>query len=131
MGPPWLADTVTARRAGLIIAAATLAVAAAGGLLMRVFDRQEFHSAGSGLWFAVQTVTTVGYGDHVPTNTEGRAIAVVVMIAGIGFLSVITASISALFIESARRRRGNDEEVTLREIAERLERIERALAEHE
>jgi hypothetical protein len=46
--------------------------------------------------------TTVGYGDLVPTNTLGRLVDTVVMIAGIGFLTVITATISSTFSEQAR-----------------------------
>jgi voltage-gated potassium channel len=120
---------LTARRAGLIIAATTLVVALAGGLLIRVFDREDFPSAGSGLWWAVQTVTTVGYGDHVPTSSGGRTIAVLVMVTGIGFMSVVTASITAIFVESARRRRLGQDAVTLDHIAARLDQIEERLQE--
>ena len=123
-----LGDNLTVRRAGFIIAGLTLLVAIIGGILMRVFDEHDFPTVWSGLWFAVQTVTTVGYGDHVPSSGEGRAIAVIVMIAGIGFLSVITATISAAFIESARRRRTGADQITLHEIDQRLRRIEESLA---
>jgi voltage-gated potassium channel Kch len=114
----------TARRAGVLIGIATVVVAVIGGVLIRTLDRSEFPTIGSGLWWAVQTVTTVGYGDHVPANTEGKILAGLVMVTGIGFLSVVTASISAAFVESARRRRGDEDEVN-----ERLDRIERALEE--
>ena len=126
---PLLSDDLTARRAGVLIGATTLLVAIAGGILMRVVDRHEFPTIGGGLWWSVQTITSVGYGDHVPTATAGKLLATVVMLAGIGFLSVVTASISAVFIESARKRRGRREAVTLEEIAERLDRIERQLEE--
>jgi voltage-gated potassium channel len=114
----------TARRAGILIGIATIVVAIAGGLLMRLLDPEDFPNIWTGLWWAVQTVTTVGYGDDVPNNAEGKAIAAIVMVTGIGFLSVVTASISAAFVESARRRRGDDDDVTAR-----LERIERLLEE--
>jgi voltage-gated potassium channel len=114
----------TARRAGILIGIATIVVAIAGGLLMRLLDPEDFPNIWTGLWWAVQTVTTVGYGDDVPNNAEGKVIAAIVMVTGIGFLSVVTASISAAFVESARRRRGDDDDVTAR-----LERIERLLLE--
>jgi voltage-gated potassium channel len=81
----------------------------------------------------VQTVTTVGYGDVTPEKTIGRIIAVVVMLSGIGFLTVVTASITAVFIETARRRlseeTGRGVDITMEHIDERLRRIEQLLAE--
>jgi voltage-gated potassium channel len=116
----------TARRAGQWIAITTVVVAIAGGFAIWLLDRDEFPTLGSGMWWALQTVTTVGYGDHVPAQTEGRVIAGLVMVTGIGFLSVVTASISAAFVESARRRRGRNTDDLL---LERLERIEQTLEE--
>jgi voltage-gated potassium channel Kch len=116
----------TARRAGFVIAGVTIAVAIAGAVVMRVVDREEqFDSIGVSLWWSLQTITTVGYGDTVPQDTLGRAVAAVVMVTGIAFVAVITAAISAAFVESARRRMGrNPDDV----IIERLDRIEAALA---
>lgn len=99
-----LRESLTARRAAAIIAGVTLAITLAGGVLERVLDRREYPTIGRGLWFALQTVTTVGYGDVTPRQTEGRVIATVVMLAGIGFLAVITASVTASLVESSRRR---------------------------
>lgn len=124
---------ITARRAGLWIGAFTLVVTVLSGFIIWLLDREEFPTAGSGMWWAVQTVTTVGYGDAVPTTAVGRITAAVVMVAGIGFVTVVTASITAVFIESARRRfrRESDEslDVRLNQIAERLDRIESRLQE--
>jgi voltage-gated potassium channel len=122
---------VTARRAGLLIGAFTLAATLVCGLLIWLVDRDEFPTPGSGMWWAVQTVTTVGYGDIVPSTVPGRVIATVIMVAGIGFLTVVTASITAVFVESARRRlaraSGASVEERLDRIAERLDRIEQRL----
>ena len=83
------------------------------------------------LWFALQTVTTVGYGDVTPRQADGRFIAAVVMLAGIGFLAVITASVTASLVESSRRRFAaqSETDVTrrLEEVSERLARIEAAV----
>src|SRR5690349_12548221 len=97
-------ESLTARRAAAIIAAFTLLITIAGGILARIVDRQEYPTIGKGLWFALQTVTTVGYGDVTPKQVSGRVIAAVVMLTGIGFLAVITASVTASLIESSRRR---------------------------
>src|SRR5437868_14384975 len=122
---------LTAARAARIIALATLAVTVAGGALIRFADHKNFSDIGQGLWWAVQTVTTVGYGDLVPTNTAGRLVAALVMVAGIGFLTVVTAAITSAFIESARRRLQGTETDTLSakldQIGARLEVIEASL----
>ncbi len=101
---------------------------------MTVFDHGGFPSLGSGLWWAVQTVTTVGYGDHVPTTTAGQIVAALVMLLGIGFITVITASITSGFVArwQLERSPAADDAPSaeqLRSIDERLERIEAALNE--
>lgn len=119
---------MTAARAGLLIAAVSVIVTIAAAVLIWALDREEFPNIWLGLWWAVQTVTTVGYGDVTPRNEIGRAIATIVMLTGIGFLTVVTASITAVFVESARRRFRADSEKAEHdrhsEIIERLERIE-------
>lgn len=129
----WLLDhPLTARRAGQAIAVATVVVTLLSGIAMWLVDREEFPSVWLGLWWAVQTVTTVGYGDITPTHPVGRLIAALVMVSGIGFLTVVTATITAVFVESARHRlrdRPGGIHERLDDIAGRLERIERALEE--
>jgi voltage-gated potassium channel len=104
---------MTARRAGRAIALTTLVITIAGGLLVRVTDPEDFPTVGRGMWWAVQTVTTVGYGDVVPHHTSGRAVGTVLMLNGIALLSVITAAITATLIEQARRRRPAGDESVL------------------
>ena len=126
-----LRDSLTARRAAGIIAVFTLVITVAGGFLERFIDHQEYPTIGKGLWFALQTVTTVGYGDVTPKHATGRFIAAVVMLAGIGFLAVITASVTASLVESSRRRFAAQSEADdtrqFDEITDRLARIEAAL----
>ena len=124
---------VTPRGAAIVIATATIAITVASGLLMRVIDSKDYPSPGSGLWWAVQTTTTVGYGDQVPTTVAGRLLAVLVMLFGIGFLTVITAAITSTFVaRNAQRANGLGAEAPtaeqVRELDRRLERIEAALA---
>ena len=98
--------------------------------LMTFVDRENFPSIGSGLWWAVQTVTTVGYGDHVPTTVAGRLVAASVMLFGIGFLTVITAAITSTFVAQSRREVASAATVEqFRQIDQRLERIEAALTD--
>ena len=65
-------------------------------------------------------MTTVGYGDTYPHTPEGRGIAVFLMLVGITLFGLLTASIAAYFVESNR-----EDEPSLREIGEKLERLER------
>ena len=126
-----LARATTPRGAGVVIATVTTSITVAAGLLMTVVDRANFPSLGSGLWWAVQTVTTVGYGDDVPKTVAGQLLAALVMLLGIGFLTVITAAITSTFVSRARQTLSDPDNPTaeeLREINERLERIEAALA---
>jgi voltage-gated potassium channel len=116
------------RGAAIIIAVVTTTLTVAAGMLMTVLDHKEFGSIGVGLWWAVQTVTTVGYGDHVPADVAGRVVASIVMLLGIGFVTVITAAITSAFVARAREEQsGTSPTAQLGEIAERLDRIEKAL----
>jgi len=127
-----IARAATPRGAAGVIAVATTVITVAAGLLMTVVDHQNFPSLGSGLWWAAQTVTTVGYGDAVPTTFTGQVTAVLVMLFGIGFVTIVTAAITSSFIERSRleHRRSDDGSQAaeqLRKIEQRLERIEAAL----
>jgi voltage-gated potassium channel len=56
-------------------------------------------SVGDGFWWAITTLTTVGYGDIYPTTTQGRFIAVGLMVSGICVLGVISATVAAWFVK--------------------------------
>jgi voltage-gated potassium channel len=124
----FIKSEITVRRAALAIAVSTILITLAGGIGMWLLDHKEYPSIGEGMWWSVQTITTVGYGDNVPSRTEGRVIAALIMISGIGLLSVVTATVTAAFVEGARARlgRGRDEE-----IIKRLDQIEQRLSEQE
>jgi voltage-gated potassium channel len=65
----------------------------------RTVEGSNIKNFSDGLWWAVTTVTTVGYGDRYPTTTEGRFLAVLLMITGISLVGVITASVAAWFVK--------------------------------
>jgi voltage-gated potassium channel len=129
-----LAHATRPRGAAVVIATVSTLITVVAGILMTVADHNSFPSVGSGLWWAVQTVTTVGYGDHVPATAAGKLVAALVMLVGIGFLTVITAAITSTFVSRSRREQApsglttpTDEQ--LKEIAGRLGRIEAALTD--
>jgi voltage-gated potassium channel len=127
-----LARATTPRGAAIVIAVVTTSITIGSGLLMTVIDRKNFPSLGGGLWWGIQTVTTVGYGDRVPKTVPGQIVAALVMLLGIGFITVITASITSSFVEDSRhqQRAGRDSAAIpeqLQAIDARLDRIEAAL----
>jgi voltage-gated potassium channel len=123
-----IARAATPRTAAVVIATVTTTITVAAGLLMTVIDRKGFPSIGSGMWWAVQTVTTVGYGDRVPETAAGQFLAAVVMLLGIGFVTVITASITGAFVSRTRKEQATGDTALsadqLQDIVARLERIE-------
>ncbi len=80
----------------------------------------NIHNYGDALWWAIVTVTTVGYGDKYPVTGGGRGVAVVLMLVGIGLIGVLTATVASYFVEEKADR---DKE----ELTRRLERIEAIL----
>ena len=102
------------------IAILTVAAVVVGGSVEALVDTNDFHTTWDGIWWAVVTVTTVGYGDSYPTSVEGRIVAMVVMIVGIGFLSVLTASIASVFVKTDR---GEETESILTALADLREEV--------
>jgi voltage-gated potassium channel len=84
----------------LIAAAATLML---GAWLVLLFEENakgsNIHNYPQALWWAVVTVTTVGYGDRFPMTEGGRIVAAVIMLVGIGLIGVLTATVASLFIK--------------------------------
>jgi voltage-gated potassium channel Kch len=117
---------LTPAKAVRTIAAVTLLVTLISGAAMHAVDRREFPTIGRGLWWAVQTVTTVGYGDAVPHATTGRVVAIVVMLSAIAFVTVVTAAVTAILIDRGRGGSSSPEDLLV-EINERLARLDRAL----
>ena len=68
----------------------------------RGVEGSNIKNFGDGLWWAVTTVTTVGYGDRFPVSTEGRLLAVLLMITGISLVGVVTASVASWFVKMSQ-----------------------------
>jgi len=86
-------------RIASILTLTAIVVAAAA---MQAFGSKEYDSLWDSTWWAVVTVTTVGYGDLYPTTIQGRLVGIVLMFVGIGFLSLLTASIASRFVREER-----------------------------
>lgn len=85
---------------------------------------------GDALWWAVVTITTVGYGDLSPVTIEGRMIAVALMIGGIGLLGVVTATLASWIVERVARKDEDQQAATrleLRTLTEEIAQLRRDL----
>jgi voltage-gated potassium channel len=123
------------RNATLVLINVTVLIVLAGSVIVWVFDHEEFPDFGTAIWYTLQTVTTVGYGDVTPTTLIGRSIGGIVMVVAVALLTIINALITSILIEASQRRRQVEElehdraaqEQLLGQLAllnQRLERIE-------
>jgi voltage-gated potassium channel Kch len=94
------AATAAVIRTGVVVSAVSGAAVLVGGsatwLLERHAPNSTFGSWGDSLWWALTTLTTVGYGDHVPVTTAGRLVAAAVMIAGVAVLGGVAAGVALI-----------------------------------
>jgi len=136
----FLRKPTSVRAAVSVIVTATAVVVFVSGVLMRLVDHKEYSDVFVGMWWAIQTVTTVGYGDVTPKEVSGRVVATFVMLEGIAFLAIITATITATFVARAQRERleaegrsHDDDEQRLHDrfddLTRRLDRIEATLSD--
>jgi voltage-gated potassium channel Kch len=134
----FLQSSPSVRLAASVIVTATLIVVVGGGALMRILDHKEYSTVWVGMWWAIQTVTTVGYGDVTPKAPVGRLVAAFVMLEGIAFVAIVTAGITSAFVARAEEERAAAEDAAddLREdavdarfddITQRLDRLESLL----
>jgi len=134
----FLRKPLSVRKAMAVIVTATIASVVVGGVVINLVDSEEFPDIGIGLWWALQTVTTVGYGDVTPHDVVGRLIGAVIMLESIAFISIVTAAITSSFVERARREHAassaasgsaehEDLVARLSEISARLDRIQHDL----
>ena len=91
------------RDAAMLIASIWFATILLFGFLERLLDPKTFNTIWLGDWWALQTVTTVGYGDVVPHTSLGRLVATVLLLGGLAFLTVIIAMVTGGFVSLYQR----------------------------
>jgi voltage-gated potassium channel len=111
---------VNARSVTLGLAVTFVGLALVGGVIIRFVDDENFPSVGVGIWWALQTVTTVGYGDVVPSTFAGRTIGGLVMVIGIAFISFVTAGVTSTLVQRSAREGSEADRAHQEEIAERI-----------
>jgi voltage-gated potassium channel len=119
----FMREPPSVRLAAGVIVTATALVVVISAVAMRVFDHAEYPNVWVAMWWAVQTVTTVGYGDVTPKHPIGRIVGVVVMLEGIAFLTITTAVITSTFVARAQSERSVAEHEENVEVLERLDKL--------
>ena len=116
----------------VVVIAATSVIT---GAVAHLIDRKDFPSFGVGIWWAVVTLGTVGYGDVVPHTAWGRVLGTVVIIFGVTFISFLVAIVTSLFTDASRAAEQQAQEARhaetmdlLRQLDARLEALEEAKA---
>jgi len=103
-----------------------LGILGLGGIGFWLID-PAVQSLGDGLWLAFTTAATVGYGDLVPSTMLSRGFAVVVVLLGLAVLSLVTASVSAMFVEQEERQFEHDVLVEIRALRAEVQALQAAL----
>jgi voltage-gated potassium channel len=127
----FLREPPSVRTAAAVIVTATLLVVVGSAIVIRLVDEKEYPDVWVGMWWALQTVTTVGYGDVTPKAVAGRLVGAVVMLEGIAFVAIITAAITSTFVARATREyaagQADEEESDRQRIEQRFDELERRL----
>jgi voltage-gated potassium channel len=126
-----LGTAMRPRYAARLIAVIWLGAVIIFGVTVRIVDSETFGSVWLAFWWALQTVTTVGYGDVVPQDTPGKILGAILMLGGLSLLSIITATITSAFVarRQAELQESGDDPVMhqLRQIDARLDGIDAEL----
>lgn len=119
----WYERLTLPRAVGTVISVAFVLVLVAGGLA-RIVEPDTFTSIGLSYWWAVVTVTTVGYGDIVPESTAGRLVGTMLMLTGLGLIPTLTSVTVSMLIGKRTRAQQEQLDQQGKEHAAALERIE-------
>lgn len=102
------------------------------GFVVTLVDHKDFPTFGTGIWWAIVTLGTVGYGDVVPHTAWGRVVGSVVIVVGVTFLSFLIATVTSYFVAAEEAEAAEAEQAErsaqLAESADALRRIEQRLA---
>lgn len=126
-------ERLTLWRAIATVLSVAIILVAVAGLLQRIVEPETFPNLGRAYWWAVVTVTTVGYGDIVPETPAGRAVAAMLMLTGLALIPTLTSVIVSTLLAKSRQveqlrieQLEKEQAVVLARIEERLGRIEQS-----
>jgi voltage-gated potassium channel len=110
-------QAVVNRRVFPYLAVVTALLGVLAGFIVTIIDRKDFPTFGDGVWWAIVTLGTVGYGDIVPHSAWGRFVGSIVIVVGVTFIAFLTATVTSAFIAS-------DEQVARQSELERTQAVE-------
>jgi len=107
----------------VLVGAAVILLGALAMFAVESGQNKQIETFGDALWWSVVTATTVGYGDLSPVTAEGRVIAVLLMLTGIGVIGIFTATIASMFLEDHHHETRRSVDMRLDAIEEKLDRL--------
>jgi voltage-gated potassium channel len=125
-GLAWLNRAVISGRIIPYLVFMMLGAMMVAAVTVHLLSPKAFATFGDEVWWAAQTVTTVGYGDVVPKTGGGRVIGGIVMFVSVATVSLVTAIVTAGFVAYQQRRLSGESE-RHRELRDALRRIEQRL----
>ncbi len=123
-------ETLTIVRAVRMVAVLAFTLALVAALVEWAVD-PGIDTLGDALWWAISTVTTVGYGDVVPESTAGKIVAGVLMLAGVSAIPITTSLVVAVFVARSRAQERESDIDDREQLMARLGRIERMLEDRD
>jgi voltage-gated potassium channel len=122
-----LAGALESGRILRYLVTAIVVIAFVSAFIMRLVDHEDFPTLGVALWWSVTTVTTVGYGDVVPVQPAGRAVAAVLMVIGFASLSLLTGIVASVLVHKRNLDDATGPPPGFEQLDRRLAEIERLL----
>ena len=122
----WI-ERLTIWRAMRTIVVVVALLVLAGALLVRLLEPETFDDFGLAAWWAVETVTTVGYGDVVPVTTQGRIVGTVLMVTGVSMIPLVTSIVVSILSAKRAHEQSQEEAQQIAALTAQLARIEEQL----
>ena len=117
---PFLKETYKLLMVGLLVISLALSAAMMVYSYEGISPNSLIHSPKEALWWALVTMTTVGYGDAVPISEEGRIVAGFLMASGIGVFGLVASLVTQPFIRALQRRQEEQQQNLSRQLSSRL-----------
>jgi voltage-gated potassium channel len=124
-------ERISLWRAVRLIVSVAIVLVLVAALIERLVEPETFSTYGKACWWAVETITTVGYGDVVPHSPAGRTVAAILMLVGISLIPTVTSMVVSTLISKRSRASEEEAEQDRAEHMAALARIEERLAQLE